>query len=77
MVIYTYKIPKLFFLHFLLAFAELFEGLVAVLTLGCVRLGVSYSILFKVTILEMELRKGRDAHDPWPRAQIWPPYRRK
>jgi hypothetical protein len=80
MVIYTYKNPKLFFLHFLLAFAELFEGLIAVLTLGCVRFSISYAVLFKVYGLEMRMRienKERRSGDPWPRFQISPLYRRK
>jgi len=86
-VIYTYKTPKLFFMNLLLAFAELFEGVVAVATLGCVHVGISYGLLFShVTILEMEERRkafeeGRivrksenhiDKSDPWPRWQIWP-----
>jgi len=91
MVVYTFKTPKLFLLHFLQGFAEAFEGIVAVMTLGCVRFHFSYNILFKVTTLEMEERQkaiaeGRitlvsekhiDKSDPWPRWQIWPPYRRK
>jgi hypothetical protein len=78
MVVYTYLVPKLFFLNLLLRFAELFDGLVGVLTLGFVQTGTNYPIFMKLCVLEYEIRltktkDKRTVHDVWPRKQIWPP----
>jgi len=80
MVVYTYLVPKLFLLNLLLRFAELFDGLVGLLTLGFVQMGTNYPIFMKLCVLEYQIRltktkAKRTTDDVWPRKQIWPPYK--
>jgi hypothetical protein len=77
MVIYTYLVPKLFFLNLLLHIAELFDGLVGLLTLGFVHPCTNYPIFMRLCSLEYQIRltKTKDKRtykDVWPRKQIWP-----
>lgn len=71
MVIYTYKNGKLFVLNFLLALAETFEGLIALMTLGCVRFGISWRVFFKLSKMEMKMNSSVK-NSSWPRICIWP-----
>lgn len=79
MVVYTYLVPKLFFLNLLVKLAELFDGLVGLLTLGFVHPGTNYVIFMELCKQEFETRlkktkAKRTTDDVWPRKQIWPKY---
>lgn len=79
MVIYTYLVPKLLLLNLLVKLAELFDGLVGLLTLGFVHPGTNYPLFMRLCSLEYEIRltktkAKRTVDDVWPRKQIWPKY---
>ena len=79
MVIYTYLTKELFLLNLLVKFAELFDCLVGILTLGFVHPGINHLLFIKLCKREFEVRLSktkakRTYDDVWPRKQIWPPY---
>lgn len=61
-------------MNLLAHFAQLFDSIVGLLTLGLVHSGLEFKIFMKLTLDEVELRKNRKETDreEWPRIQIWP-----
>jgi hypothetical protein len=74
MVVYVYTVSELFFLNLVLKFAEFFDGLVGLLTLGFVHPGTNYPIFMELAKreLDMRARKVIKPRKEWPRLQIWP-----